>query len=185
MVMMQTIGRGPRQVNHDLVDLLLECHERIRAFGALARKLGEQSDFGSDDVVEASLGVVRYFTQALPLHVQDEEQSILPRLKGKQPAVDAALAQMQAQHASHQRPLERVVAICGDLARRATGAPELGAELHGLAQRLERELLEHLELEETVIFPAITLHLSADEQAAIVRELRARRQLMPVPAPNV
>lgn len=178
---MRTIGRGPRQVSDGLVGLLLECHERIRTFGALARKVGEQSDYGSDDVIEASLGVVRYFTQALPLHVEDEEQSILPRLLGKQLAVDRGLALMQSQHASHQRPLERVVALCGDLAKRSAGAAELGAELRPLAQRLELELLEHLDLEEIVIFPAITLHLSADEQAAIVRELRARRQFSPAP----
>ena len=175
------IGRGPREASEDLVDLLLECHQRIRSFAALARKVAEQSDYSSDDVVEACLGVVRYFTQALPLHVEDEEQSIVPRLIGKQSTLDQALTLMQSQHASHQRPLERLVALCGDMAQRSAGAAELGVELRSLAQRLEGELLEHLELEESEIFPAIKRYLSAHEQAEIVRELRARRQLSPTP----
>jgi hemerythrin-like domain-containing protein len=34
----------------------------------------------------------------------------------------------------------------------------------------------HLEREEAYVFPAIEAHLSREEQAVIVRELRARRQ---------
>lgn len=167
------------------MDLLVECHQRIRSFAALARKVSEQSDYGSDDVVEACLGVVRYFTQALPLHVEDEEQSILPRLVGKQSTVDEALTLMHSQHVSHERPLERLVALCGDMAKRSANVGELGADLPLLAQTLEHELLEHLALEESVIFPAIKRYLSGDEQAEIVRELRARRQPLPVPPLNL
>lgn len=175
------IGRGPRQVNDNLVDLLLECHQRIRSFCALACKIGERSDYGSDEVVEACLGVVRYFTLALPLHVQDEEESILPRLTGKQSHVDEALATMQAQHANHQRPIERLVTLCRALAEPSTASADLGSELRAVAPSLERELNEHLVLEESLIFPAIASYLGAEEQAEIVRELRARRQFTPTP----
>lgn len=170
------IGKGPRQVSENLVDLLLECHQRIRSFAKLARTVAAQPNYASDEVVEACQGITRYFSEALPLHVDDEEQSILPRLFGKRPEVDEALVLMQSQHQSHQRPLAQLVALCGDLAQPSARATELGAELCPLSESVERELITHLELEESVIFPAITAHLSVDEQAAIVRELRARRQ---------
>jgi iron-sulfur cluster repair protein YtfE (RIC family) len=163
-------------VRENLVDLLLECHQRIRSFTALAREIGDQSHHESEEVRNACLSVIRYFTQALPLHVNDEEQSLLPRLIGKDAEVDSTLAVMQAQHTDHQRPIERMVAICSDLARPSANAAELSGELRPIAESIEREFIKHLELEESVIFPAIALHLSADEQAAIVRELRARRQ---------
>lgn len=179
------IGKGPRQASDSLVDLLLECHQRIRSFCGLACRIGERSDYGSDEVAEACLGVIRYFTQALPLHVQDEEQSILPRLIGKQPQVDEALAILRSQHVSHQRPLERLVILCRELAQPSTASAELGLELRSLASGLERELSEHLELEESLVFPAIPAYLSAGVQAEVVHELRTRRQLTPMPSPKL
>ncbi|HEY5962203.1 MAG TPA: hemerythrin domain-containing protein [Polyangiaceae bacterium] len=173
------IGKGPRQPRENLVDLLLECHQRIRSFSALAREVSEQSEYDSEKVAEACLSVARYFAQALPLHVSDEELSILPRLIGKHPKIDHALALMQAQHTNHRRPLERLVEICSELAQGSPRAIELGAELRPLSQDVERELSEHLRLEESLIFPAIIEHLTNAEQATVVRELRARRQLTP------
>src|SRR5262245_25640445 len=62
----------------DVVDRLLECHERIRNFCALACRLAEGPP--SEQAREAAAQLVRYFTVALPLHVADEEESIRPRL---------------------------------------------------------------------------------------------------------
>jgi len=60
------------------------------------------------------------------------------------------------------------------------------AALLGAARALEIELLEHLALEESVIFPAIRQHLSREAQALILDELRQRRrgtyQAPPAPA---
>lgn len=173
------IGKGPRVVSENLVDLLLECHQRIRSFSALAREVSEQSNYDSEEVTNACLSVTRYFTQALPLHVDDEEQSILPRLIGRLPRLDDALALMQAQHAQHQGPLGRMLAICTELAAPSARASELATELRPLAQIVERELGEHLELEESIIFPGISQYLTDTEQAMVVRELRARRQAKP------
>lgn len=64
----------------DLVDLLGECHERIRRFVAMARQAGSRQGVPADQIAQACIHVERYFTQALPLHVADEEQSIEPRL---------------------------------------------------------------------------------------------------------
>ncbi len=73
----------------DAVGLLLECHERIRSFLALARRIAEVGPSAPGTVPEAAARVRRYFTEALPLHARDEEESILPRLRGLDPTVDA------------------------------------------------------------------------------------------------
>ena len=39
-------------------------------------------------VLEASRRCERYFSEALPLHVEDEEQSLLPRRRGRTPELD-------------------------------------------------------------------------------------------------
>ena len=167
----------------DAVDLLLECHERIRAFLAMARRIGEARDAEQDEVREAARRVHRYFTQALPLHAQDEEDSILPRLRGRDAEVDAALDAMAREHALHEAPLATLTARCdavaADPARHAALAPEI---LDATAE-LERHFAEHLSREEAVIFPAMRRLLDATTDAAIVREIRARRGVSEAPGP--
>lgn len=168
----------------DAVDLLLECHDRIRSFLAMARRIGEAGAASADEVGEAARRVQRYFTQALPLHARDEEDSILPRLHGRDATVDAALEAMAHEHALHEAPLATLVAACDEVARepvrRAARAPEILAA----TEELERHFAEHLRREEAVIFPAMRRLLGAAEDAAIVREIRARRGVVAPAAPG-
>jgi hemerythrin-like domain-containing protein len=158
----------------ELVELLLECHERIRRFAALARAAGEAPDATPEQLVEACTSVERYFGEALPLHVADEELSILPRLSGHSREVDEALASMHAQHAEHEPQLRAMLAACAAL-RQAPAEPVRRAALASLAADLQRAFEGHLQLEEAIILPAIRTALSASAQADIVKELRARR----------
>ncbi|HET9553451.1 MAG TPA: hemerythrin domain-containing protein [Anaeromyxobacteraceae bacterium] len=171
--MFTSIGRPA--VPGDAVDLLLDCHERIRAFLALARRIAEAGAADPAEAAEAAARVRRYFTEALPLHARDEEESILPRLRGLDAVVDAELDAMAREHREHGRPLDELVAACDGIAR----APERLAELAPVVARataeLDRHFAEHLRREEAVIFPAMRRLLDAAADAAIVRELRARR----------
>jgi iron-sulfur cluster repair protein YtfE (RIC family) len=110
----------------------------------------------------------------LPLHVRDEEESTLPRLRAHSPEVDRALDRMDAEHDEHGPKLAALLRACAAV----RGAPHeraLRVALLEVARELEQDFQAHLELEETVLFPAIRASLSADVQAEIVRELRARR----------
>ncbi len=158
----------------DLLALLAECHERIRAFADLAVEASrpEPSDA---DVAEACARCVRYFVEAFPLHVADEEESLLPRLRGLSADVDAALAAMHAQHAGHQPLLGDFVAALKSL-RDAPADPWRRNYLGTVASQLQDHFDAHLALEEAVLFPAIASSMPAVVQAAVVRELRARRQ---------
>jgi hemerythrin-like domain-containing protein len=175
---MITLGKkGARagDAGKDVVDLLLECHERIRSMTALARRLAGASGLPDAEVVDAADRVRRYFGVALALHARDEDESVLPRLRGRSPDLDRELTDMSREHGEHDDPVARVVAACDALAEQPARLAEVAPALDDAARELERHFAVHLEREERVIFPAIRQHLAPDELARMVEELRARR----------
>lgn len=189
---------GPRAAPEDFVGLLLECHRRIRHFVELAQEVGRRTELPEAEVVEACARCERYFTEALPLHVEDEEKSVLPRLKGarleaeaeqgteeapddvaeREPAgleLSDALDAMHAQHLEHE-PLLRALL---ESLRSVRGEPRdqaRRARLSAAAAQLGLEFEKHLALEEEVLFPAIRSRLSDEAQQQALLELRARRR---------
>lgn len=172
--MLSSIGRSPRKEATELVAILLECHERIRRFAALAGAIGEHPELPASDIAEACDRVERYFARALPLHVTDEEQSIAPRLRGRSAEVDRALETMLADHLAHGPTLSALLSHCASLREHAEDAARRAA-VGRLGAELAREFSSHLALEEAVVFPALQQLLSEAERVEIVGELRARR----------
>lgn len=174
--MLIQLSTRPRARPDDLVDLLGECHERIRRFVTLARRAAELRHEPADQIARACADVERYFIEALPLHVADEEQSIAPRLRGRSTDVDEALAVMARQHRTHDSNLG--ILLCAAAEVRADPCNATAREkLADAARDLDVEFEEHLALEESVIFPAIRAFLSEETQAQIMGELRLRRRL--------
>lgn len=171
--MLTGIGRGA--IAEDAVGLLLECHHRIRAFTAMASRLAAAGEAGPDAVRDAARRVHRYFAEALPLHARDEEESILPRLHGRDAEVDRALETMSREHREHEAPLAKVLAGCAALERDPAALPQVAEQLASAATELEAHFARHLALEEAVVFPAMRRLLSAADDATVVREMRARR----------
>lgn len=172
--MLHSIGTKRGRAAGDLADMLLECHVRIRSFAAMAVSVAERSDTPSIEVSSACIRVERYFSEALPLHVRDEEESIAPRLRGRSSAVDAALDSMHEQHELHVDLLARVLAASAVL-RSSPRDPRARAALLLVARPLRAVLEPHLLAEEEIVFPAVRALLSTADQAAILGELRARR----------
>lgn len=171
--MLTRLGKPAAQ--GDAVDLLLECHARIRTFLGIARRVAEGAGAPPEELAAAAARVHRYFTQALPLHARDEEESILPRLRGLDPRVDRELATMLREHAEHERPLAALVGACAALAREPARHPALAATVGAATGELERHFAAHLDREEAVVFPAMRRLLHRETDAAIVREIRGRR----------
>jgi len=163
----QAGGDGP-------ADALAACHERIRRFLGIAARLASDEAAADDDVATSAAAVRRYFVEALPLHEQDEDDTLARHLAGRDPALDRALATMTAEHGELRPWTARLVALAGRLAeapaRRAELRAELGAVLAELAPRFEA----HLAAEEAAVLPAIRA-LPPDARAAIHAEIRARR----------
>lgn len=154
--------------------LLLECHERIRRFVGLAAEVGARLELPAPEVVAACERCARYFGEALPLHIEDEEASVRPRLTGLGPEVASALAQMHDQHAAHEALLAALQAALSEV-RLAPGDRAARGRLFEAASALRAAFEPHLALEERVIFPALR-RLPDAARAELVSEQRARRR---------
>lgn len=159
------------------VEMLLECHERIRRFSALAVKLATV-DAPPEEISEVASRVHRYFTVALPLHVQDEELSIRPRLLALRPAPELAdaLAEMSREHIEIEDLLGECVQAWETLMADPSQRPALGPELARASRHLEELFGFHLAAEEENIFPAVRELLSPEVQEELAAELRRRRE---------
>ena len=193
------IGKGSAHDETTAPGLLRGCHRRIRHFAALADKLaqrgasaqaegraasGKLAQQGASaqaegraapaaELADAAAAVHRYFTVALPLHHEDEERTILPRLRG-----DASLtepfARMREQHVELDARLTKLVPLWARLAREPHGAPAMKDELAHATEGFAAFLEAHLLLEEETILPALDA-LAPSTQDEILREMRGRR----------
>lgn len=167
-----------RKLHRDgaLVDILADCHTHIRRFADLAVAVGERTDIGGAVVANAAGRVERYFAKAFPLHVEDEEASILPRLRGRSSRIDAALARMREQHDAYDVLLDQVCAYAFALRSTPDDRTERDA-LASVARPLRAFLNEHLAAEEKVLFPEIREQLSRAEERLVRREMEDRRRI--------
>lgn len=157
------------------MDLLAACHRRIRHHVVLARRLVEHgADRPLAEVRETAGAICRYFTVAFPLHLEDEDATIAPRLRSAGGEVADALATMIKDHGDHQPAVDRFVALCREIEERPEQLAALRDVLSRATEHLATELATHLELEERVVFPALRA-LPAEQRDHMLGELRARR----------
>jgi hemerythrin-like domain-containing protein len=168
---------GVPAVEADAVDMLLACHQRIRNFTGIALRLAEAEGAGAQEVSNAAEAVHRYYTVALPLHEEDENRSVYPRLrKALTPETDAfALDLMIEQHGPINEVVDRLVLLWSELRSNPALLPALRPRLRTNTARLVELWNEHLSLEEEIVFPLIRKSLAAAELEAIHREMKQRR----------
>jgi iron-sulfur cluster repair protein YtfE (RIC family) len=82
---------------------------------------------------------------------------------------------MRREHASHAAVVDRVVALCAEIARDPARLAGAAAQLREAARDLEGHFAAHLALEEEVIFPALKRALDPASEARMVAEMRSRR----------
>jgi hemerythrin-like domain-containing protein len=160
----------------DAIDLLLGCHTRIRHFTSVALKLS-QPGAPADQVRSAAAAVHKYYSQALPLHEADENDSVYPRLKAALAGAPTdPLAEANQAMVDQHRTINRTVASLLPQWQRsmddAGAAPATAAE----AAELDAAWRDHLGLEERLIFPALRERLSTEDRHAIRQEMQDRRR---------
>jgi hypothetical protein len=168
------VSLGAKKPADDVAGMLRDCHDRIRRFTALAGRLAAPGDAPAAEVAEAAGRVLHYFEKGLPLHAEDEDLSLRPRLLGTNPELADALAAMTAEHREIDEAIAIGVPAWRVLTTEPTRAGELSAVLAEAASRLDRLFAIHLPPEEERIFPAVA-RLPAEVQAEIREEMRARR----------
>lgn len=159
------------------VAFLLACHDRLRRFTAIAADLARTNEpVPADEVRESARAVARFFQVAAPLHVLDEEQSLLPRLRPAAPAqLLGALRLMHDEHPAIEATVCRLVDLCAEIGADPRRLPSRRQELGEAARALAGHWEGHLPPEEGIIFPAVNQLLSGAEQDAMLSEMRARR----------
>lgn len=159
------------------VELLQECHHRIRHFVQLSRTLAEAQDAPREQVAEAADHIFRYFSQSLPLHEADENETLFPRIRNLaplgSPLREAAKAMVEQHHAIEELVFE-LAAVCGALRHQPERLPGLASQLQHTSEALDQVFSAHLKMEERVIFPAIA-QLPAEELQTMSSEMQRRR----------
>lgn len=157
-------------------DMLSGCHQRIRFFSDLAQRLPAQPA-PAEEVIEAASRLRLYFGTALPLHEEDEEETLYQAMvEANAPGVDALFARLRKEH----REIEGVLQ---DLLPRWIGlttAPErLGVEKTALTrggEALVAAFAPHLDMEDNELYPLAQRTLSPDVLGGMLRAMLARRE---------
>ncbi len=163
----------PRPIPDDVVGALAACHDKIRQYTGLAWRLAAELSPEAEHVKSTASEIARYFAAALPRHAADEEQSIAPRLRGFNHEVDQALDRIAKEHGKAEPQIDRLIALCEDLAQTPETHAARSTELAQLAAELAGHFEDHLLVEEQVLFPAIAA-LPHDKLREIRDEMRLR-----------
>ena len=179
-----TIGKQKEHGFDQPLGLLSDCHRRIEMFlGVLVRVAEEGRGLPlterQRDAVQKAL---RYFREAAPKHTADEEESLFPRMRELESAeVANALRQVDALEKDHRRA-EELHAECDSLFREWDYEGRLPAykeaRLREVMAELARVYADHIRTEDQVIFPLAGRLLDQDSQAAVGREMAARRGML-------
>jgi hemerythrin-like domain-containing protein len=161
--------------------MLKDCHRRIERFlqilcVVVERAHGRAMTQEESAAVQAALN---YFQLGGKRHNADEEESLFPRLRA---ASDdpAELEQVGVLENDH-RNAERLHAEIDRLYTAWLQAGRLNAEdeavLRATAERLQGIYVQHIEIEEKIVFPHAAGRLNKEALAEIGHEFRARRDI--------
>jgi hemerythrin-like domain-containing protein len=178
LVPLQT-GASPSPRSEDVPEVLVDCHQRMRQLTASAAALAARPAATAEEVREVATKVHRYFTVALPLHEEDEEASVFPRLLVHAPQLGPCIASLREDHAAHAEHVARLLAVCEQLQAAPERADGLRVSLGRAAAALADAWRVHLAAEEEDVFPAMRTVLTAEERTSIREEMKERRARLP------
>ena len=163
-------------------EMLATCHDRVERMLTLQARLQQHLlDKGCDDSArQAARDVLRYFDIAAPLHHQDEELHVFPPLLA---GPDASLRELVARLVQDHRQMEaawadarRVLLAIADSADSSDGGwTPLTAEQAGALERFAAMYRQHLDDEDSMVYPAAQATLSADAVQAMSEDMMQRR----------
>ena len=178
-----TIGSEPESDFDDPIGMLEDCHRRIEKFLDLLLTLASQAQ-GNVLTAEqcAALEVsLRYFREAAPKHTADEEDSLFPRLRNSEHSeAGKILFDLDHLHTDHVRAEENHRAV-DELIRRWLANGRLSTiestRLTSLLHSLRDTYTQHIQEEETRVFPLAASILTAANIRNIGLEMAERRGL--------
>jgi hemerythrin-like domain-containing protein len=176
--------RSPSGGFDEPLELWLACHERVQRFCNLLGRVREHvEEHGADaEAAESATSIRRYFNEAAPHHHEDEEIDLFPRLLAR---LDEQATTTDADEAAHVRAAIGVLtaehranevlwaALDAALAHIARGeAATLDATK---AEAFSRTYRQHIDVEESVVMPAMQRHFSDADWSEVGAAMAKRR----------
>jgi hemerythrin-like domain-containing protein len=125
--------------------------------------------------------VLTYFEKAAPRHMEDEEHSLFPRMRGsRDPQVRGVLAALDALESDHERAAaihDEVERLCRNWMRFGHLEAAQGEQLRARIAELTALYASHIEIEEQLVFAAAERSLDQQLLTEIGREMASRRGL--------
>lgn len=157
-------------------ELMGACHERMARTLFLLLRLGEHiATHGADDqACDAAKDVLRYFRIAAPLHHQDEELHVVPRLRlnGQDALADRLLAEHRDMERAWRAIEPDLEAVLGDVLK-GEALAEARARWSAFAEMYRR----HIEVEDAEAYPAASTSLREPALRSMGEEMAARRRV--------
>ena len=162
------------------VGLLSDCHRRIEMFLKTLQHVAALTDRPLSGEARTALeSALRYFRESAPKHTADEEESLFPRLRQIQDSeMKEALATLDALEADHQNAstLHAEVDALGMQLLDQRGLPVKDADRFRRAVNdLASIYVEHIRVEDEIVFPIAKQKLSTPLQSEIASEMASRR----------
>ena len=142
----------PELVEHILEHFHAAHREELARLLAMARKVeGVHAD--KPECPRGLADHIERIAESMELHMQKEEQILFPHiLAGQGSMLATPIAVMEAEHLDHAANLRRLRELAGDFVPPEPACNTWRALLLGLEQ-LERDVMEHVHLENNALFP--------------------------------
>ena len=170
---------------HDFSDptgLLSDCHRRIEMFLGSLDAVGRVIDRPlAEDAIRALDSALRYFREAAPKHVSDEEESLFPRLRQvHNPDMESAITKLDSLEEEHRiaAPLHQEIERLGQQClSRGSLSPGKAETFRNAVAALISMYRLHISVEDGLVFPLAARLLPQTDKAAIANEMAARRKV--------
>ena len=168
------------------IAVLKHCHGRIRKqLGTLERLLAHLPAHGADDKArQAASAVLKYFEKAAHLHLEDEEQDLIPMLRAVAQGEDAAtLAALAPTILQDHKEMD---ALWQDLHEQLTAIADGSAATLSSSnvQRFVQRYSAHMEREESTMAPMALRLFSPEQMARLGAAMGRRRGIDAIPVPE-
>jgi len=173
------IGAKPDCGFDDPIGMLKDCHRRVERFLRIrcilpTRARGRALDIEEADAVKAAL---HYFRTSGIRHTADEEESLFPRLRAESlSGISEALDRLQGDRSTANQLHAIVDSIYNGWLAQGSLQPVDQLRLKTTTAEMEHLYKEHIQVEETIVFPPAVELFNCETIAAMGLELSIRRK---------
>ena len=163
----------------DPLGLMESCHRRVERFLGILLRVARGPTTLDPERRRGLEAALAYFRESGPLHTEDEEQSLHPRLRDAQPSdPEGLLARIEALELDHREaePLHEVIESLGqDWLEAGSLSNQDQRRLCTALDALAALYPEHIRFEDEVLYPWAATVLSDSAVASMGVELAVRR----------